>query len=80
MFVEGPRVSLATGETRTYHMEDGPTTLLPTQSPWPLSWFGEPGYVAIEIKDVPSDVEYARIEALFPEAFILCGAAEPHQD
>ena len=37
-------------------------------APWPLNWFGEPGYWAVVLPKGTSDREAARVRGLFPEA------------
>jgi hypothetical protein len=49
----------------------GAPMLIPTDprpAPWPLSWFGEQGYVELLLAQGKSEAELAR--ALFPEARI----------
>jgi hypothetical protein len=66
VFLDSPEVLMATEEPFTYQSYIV-VTLGRTKAPWPLSWVGEPGYVAIELRNTPSPEE----AALFPEAFVF---------
>ncbi len=42
----------------------------PQPAPWPLSWLGERGYIAVVFAEGTTDADLVRARVLFPEAEI----------